>query len=137
MVSMPAMGAMPRMESRGKVKEVKPGVYQAEYGLAMNGEWDVNVRVKPNDGPTVEAEYRLSTTTGLSFVGGTPAPAKPGMTAGGSSQRQGGPEEGMEAATGAITIDAARRQEIGIRTAPVQVRDLSATVRAVGRVAYD
>jgi len=119
MVSMPAMGAMPRMESRGKVKEVKPGVYHAEYGLAMNGEWDVNVRVKPKDGTIVEAEYRLSTTTGLSFVRGTPA------------------GEGMGSAAGAITIDAARRQEIGIRTAPVQVRDLSATVRAVGRVAYD
>ena len=29
-VSMAAMGAMPRMESRGKIKEVKPGVYGAE-----------------------------------------------------------------------------------------------------------
>ena len=43
----------------------------------------------------------------------------------------------MESAPGTINIDAARRQEIGIRTAPVQVRTLSATVRAVGRVAYD
>ncbi len=99
-VSMPAMGAMPYMESRGKVKEVKSGVYRAEYGLAMNGEWDVNIRARPKDGTAVEAAYRLSTT-------------------------------------GTITIFAARRQEIGVRTAPVQVRDLSTTVRAVGRVAYD
>ena len=137
MVSMAAMGAMPRMESRGKVKEVKPGVYHAEYGLAMNGEWDVNVRVKPRDGTIVEAEYRLSTTTGLSFVSGTPAPVMPGTTAGGSSKGHAVPGEGTGRAAGAITIDAARRQEIGIRTAAVQVRDLSATVRAVGRVAYD
>ena len=73
-VSMPAMGAMPYMESRGKVKEVKAGVYRAEYGLAMNGEWDVNVRVRPKDGAAVEAAYRLSTSTpGLAFASGTPA----------------------------------------------------------------
>ena len=147
-VSMPAMGAMPYMESRGKVKEVKPGVYQAEYGLAMNGEWDVNVRVRPKDGTAVEAAYRLSTsTTGLAFASGTPAagqtqqpgamsgmagmPGMSGMPATGPAPEQTG------GAPGTITIDAARRQEIGIRTAPAQIRDLATTVRAVGRVAYD
>src|SRR5439155_24793122 len=40
-------------------------------------------------------------------------------------------------APGTVTIAAARRQEIGIRTGPVQVMNLSTTVRAVGRVAYD
>ncbi|PYM03432.1 MAG: hypothetical protein DMD82_16920, partial [Candidatus Rokuibacteriota bacterium] len=153
-VSMPAMGAMPRMESRGKVKEVKPGVYRAEYGLAMNGEWDVNVRVRPKNGAKVEAAYRLSTSTpGLAFASGTPAVGRDqpvggmsgmagmsgmsGMPATGSAQEPAGPGAGMESATGTITIDAARRQEIGIRTAPVQVIDLLTTVRAVGRVAYD
>ncbi|PYP39977.1 MAG: efflux RND transporter periplasmic adaptor subunit [Gemmatimonadetes bacterium] len=153
-VSMPAMGAMPYMESRGKVKEVKPGVYRAEYGLAMNGEWDVNVRVRPKGGAAVEAAYRLSTSTpGLAFAGGTPSAGRDkavegmpgmsgmsgmsGMPATGSSQEQAGPGAGMESAPGTITIDAARRQEIGIRTAPAQIRNLSATVRAVGRVAYD
>ena len=153
-VSMPAMGAMPYMESRGKVKEVKPGVYRAEYGVAMNGEWDVNIRVRPKDGATVEAAYRLSTSTnGLAFASGTPSvgrdqpagsmpgmagmPGMPGMPAAGSGQEQPSPGVGMESTPGTISIAAARRQEIGIRTAPVQVRDLSTTVRAVGRVAYD
>ena len=126
MVSMPAMGAMPRMESRGKIQEVKPGVYRAVYGLAMSGEWDVSVRVRPQDGAVVEAAYRLSTsTTGLAFASGTPPIGQ-------------SPSVGETASTlGTVAIDAARRQEIGIRTAPVQVRDLSTTVRAVGRVAYD
>jgi Cu(I)/Ag(I) efflux system membrane fusion protein len=148
-VSMAAMGAMPRMESRGKVKEKHPGVYQAEYSLAMNGEWDVNVRVRPKSGTAAEAAFRLSTSTpGLAFVGGTPMagqtqqpeamprmagmPGMSGMPAAGAA----GGQEGS-APAGAITIDAARRQEIGIRTAPVQSRDLATTVRAVGRVAYD
>lgn len=135
LVSMPAMGAMPRMESRGKVEEKKPGVYQAEYGLAMNGEWDVSVRVRPKDGAAVEAAYRLSTSTnGVAFASGTPAIAQ-GQPAGGTSGISG--EAGMEAPVGTINVDAARRQEIGIRTAPVEVRDLSTIVRAVGRVAYD
>src|SRR3989449_2341626 len=101
-VSMPAMGAMPRMESRGKLKELKPGVYRADYGLAMNGEWDVNVRVRPKGKAAVEAAYRLSTSTpGLAFAGGTPAaggnrsegnmsemPGMPGMSSAGSGQEQ-------------------------------------------------
>src|SRR5439155_936607 len=116
-VSMPAMGAMPRMESRGKVKEVKPGVYRAEYGLAMNGEWDVNVRVRPKNGAKVEAAYRLSTSTpGLAFASGTPAVGRDqpvggmsgmagmsgmsGMPATGSAQEPAGPGAGMESATG-------------------------------------
>ena len=153
-VSMPAMGAMPRMESRGRTKEMQPGVFEAEYGLAMNGEWDVNIRVRSKDGGTVEAAYRLSTsTTGLSFASGTPSvgrdqstgamsgmagmPGMSGMPAAGSDQAQPGPGAGGESTPGTVSIDAARRQEIGIRTAPVQIRDLSTTVRAVGRVAYD
>ena len=127
-VSMPAMGAMPRMESRGKVKEIKPGVYRAEYGLAMNGEWDVNLRVRPKDGAAVEAAYRLSTSTpGLAFASGMPS----------EGRDQPAVAPGTESAPGTVAIDAARRQEIGVRTAPVEVMDLSTTVRAVGRVAYD
>lgn len=150
-VSMPAMGAMPYMESRGKVKEVKPGVYRAEYGLSMNGEWDVNLRVRPKDGAAVEAAYRLSTSTpGLAFASGTPAvggdqptgnmtgmSGMSGMPAAGSAREPAGPAAGMESAPGAVNMDAARRQEIGVRTAAVQVMNLSTTVRAVGRVAYD
>ena len=147
LVVMPAMGAMPRMESRGTVKEAKPGEYRARYGLGMNGEWDVNIRVRPQDGPAVDAAYRLSTSTaGLTFASGTPPVGQdpptggmagmPGM-AGSPSAGSTEPPAGADAIPGAITIDAARRQEIGIRTAPIQVRDLSTTVRAVGRVAYD
>src|SRR5207237_4388560 len=73
-VSMAAMGAMPRMESRGKVKAAGAGMFRASYGLAMGGEWDVVVRLHPRRGPPAEAHYRLSTSVqGLSLVGGTPA----------------------------------------------------------------
>lgn len=42
-----------------------------------------------------------------------------------------------EIETGTIRIDAARRQEIGVRTEVVAPRRLSTTVRAVGQVVYD
>jgi Cu(I)/Ag(I) efflux system membrane fusion protein len=42
-----------------------------------------------------------------------------------------------EVETGTIRIDAARRQEIGVRTEMVAPRALTTTVRAVGRVVYD
>ena len=38
---------------------------------------------------------------------------------------------------GAVVIDSATVQNIGVRTAPVERRDLARSVRAVGRVAYD
>ena len=61
-VSMPAMGSMPYMESRGKVKASGPGVFRASYGLAMGGEWDVTVRLHPEPGAPAESQYRLSTS---------------------------------------------------------------------------
>jgi membrane fusion protein, copper/silver efflux system len=125
LVSMEAMGAMPRMESRGDARETSNGVYEARYGLAMAGEWDVTVRIKHPSGDA-EASYRLSTSLKeLAFVDGTP------------------PAGGVRAAPnagdvpGAVRIDPSRRQAIGVKTEPVQLRDLSTTIRAAGRVAYD
>ena len=122
-VSMPAMGAMPRMESRGEFREVKAGTYEAGYGIQMQGDWDVEFSIRAPDGRQAEAVYRLSTNmSDLAFVGGTPSAG--GRTAGAAD-------------AGAVTIDPSRRQAIGIRTAPVTTQDLTVTIRAAGRVTYD
>ena len=47
------------------------------------------------------------------------------------------PTGGNDAPDGAILIDSATMQNMGVRTAPVERRDLARSVRAVGRVAYD
>ncbi len=47
------------------------------------------------------------------------------------------PTEGMDAQDGAVIIDSATMQNMGVRTTPVERRDLVRSVRAVGRVAYD
>jgi Cu(I)/Ag(I) efflux system membrane fusion protein len=126
LVVMPAMGAMPRMESRGEFRETKPGTYEGRYGLSMQGDWDVTLTIHAPEGHA-EALHRLSTNTSeLAFLGGTPA-------AGGAD---GGPPSGMPDED-AVRIDPARRQSIGIRTAPVERKNLVATIRAAGRVTYD
>jgi Cu(I)/Ag(I) efflux system membrane fusion protein len=124
-VSMPAMGAMPRMESRGEFRETGAGIYEATYGLQMQGDWDVAISIRAPGAPEAEAIYRVSTNmTGASFVGGSPA--------------AGAPVDTSAAALGAeVTIDPARRQSIGIRTEPATLQDLKATIRAAGRVTYD
>ncbi len=132
-VSMPAMGAMPYMESRGKVRAAASGAWRAEYGLPMNGEWDVTIRLRPQQGPPAEAQYRLSTSLkGVSFASGTAAP-----TAASGARPSEPASPGSEPIAGAVTLDAARRQALGIRTDSVHVRELSTSVRVPGRVAFD
>lgn len=132
-VAMQAMGAMPRMESRGVIREVKTGTYEAKYGLGMAGEWDADLTIRSTQGASAQASYRLSTSLKeVTYSGGTPAVGaeQAPMASGGAAV----PESGE---AGAILIDAARRQTIGVRTEPVGTRELTTTIRAAGRVAYD
>ena len=126
LVVMHAMGAMPRMESRGVVRETRPGLYQATYGLAMAGDWSGTISVRTPDKGEIHADFRLSTNTKeLAFAGGMDsAVGAPG----------GAPTLGPD---GTVSLDAAGRQAIGVRTAPVERRRLTVPIRAAGRVAYD
>jgi len=47
------------------------------------------------------------------------------------------PNGSSDAPEGAVVIDSATMQNIGVRTTVVELRDLARSVRAVGRVAYD
>lgn len=131
LVVMPAMGAMPRMESRGEFRETKSGIYEAKYGLQMQGDWDITISIQAPDGRRADAIYRLSTNTSeFAFVGGTPA-AGAGSLPGGVAP----PPDASD--QGAVSIDPSRRQAIGIRVGPVVKKELTATIRAAGRVTYD
>lgn len=125
-IVMQAMGTMPRMESRGDVRETRPGLYQAKYGLAMAGEWTVSIAIRTLERGEAHAEFRLSTSTPeIAFVGGTDST--------GDALRNGS----GAGAFGTVMLDAGRRQAIGVRTAPVERRRLTVPIRAAGRVAYD
>jgi Cu(I)/Ag(I) efflux system membrane fusion protein len=111
--------AMPAMQSRGEGAESEPGRYSVSYGIQMQGSWEVDLMIHTARGEMAAGSYRISTAgEGISAVGG-------GM--GGTSTTPGGE----------IVIDPARREMIGIKTAPVEARDLTASIRAAGRVAYD
>ena len=118
LVEMQAMGTMPRMESRGEGRETRAGLYEAKYGIAMAGDWDLSVSVRSAGSPEAVAHYRASTSAKqIRFVEGGGE-----IDAGGS---------------GVVSLDPERRQAIGVRTAPVSKRRLLTTIRAAGRVAYD
>ncbi len=137
LVAMQAMGTMPRMESRGEAREVKAGRYEAKYGIAMAGEWDISVTIRSVGEPEAVANYRVSTSTKeISFEGGTQSA---GAGAAGANSDHGTAASGEIGAgeSGVVSLDPARRQAIGVRTAPVAKRRLEITIRAAGRVAYD
>jgi len=118
-VFMPAMGAMPYMESRGRVSETAPGRYRVAYGLSMAGEWDVVLRIAAPGAESAEGRWRLSTRLPeVAFAGG-------------------GGQADTALAPGALVIDAARRQAIGVKTARVERRAFLLPIRARGSVAYD
>jgi RND family efflux transporter MFP subunit len=62
---------------------------------------------------------------------------KPGKSPMGMDLVPACPSAGAAPAEGSIRIDPGMVQNIGVRTAPVERRDLSRAIRALGRVAYD
>ena len=134
-VVMEAMGTMPRMLSKGVVKEMGAGVYEVEYSIPMAGEWDVQLSVRASGASEANATWRLSTSTQeLAFVAGTlPSGSDTAPPTALADTSATGDIPGF----GPVLLDASRRQAIGVRTAVVAVRPLQATIRAAGKVAYD
>jgi len=144
-VVMEAMGTMPRMQSRGAVTERSAGTYEIRYGLAMAGEWDVNLAIRAPEGAQAVGSWRLSTSTeDLVFVAGTP-PAGAGAA---PTEAAAPPGSAPPAASvnfsasgvsgfGRVVLDDTRRQSIGVRTQVAAARPIRATIRAAGKVAYD
>lgn len=122
---MAAMGAMPAMRAPADMQEVAPGVYEGEFKPSMKGAWPLDVKVK-KDG-LGEAHFSFDLTTGRKGL----EPAT------GVSSINGGMAETEEIPPGTITVDARRRQLIGITFGEAKKRSLVSTIRAVGQVVYD
>lgn len=156
---MPAMGAMPEMKGKAEVRERGDGLYRARFDLPMGGSWTLSIDVESGE-RSARAEYsitvgrkgltplRASAVTadahehGQDEVAYYTCPMHPSVK---SAKPGSCPICGMdltpvterEVSTGVITVDAQRRQTIGVRTAPVQRHPMTITVRAVGKVVYD
>lgn len=122
---MAAMGAMPAMRAPADMREVAPGVYEGEFKPSMKGAWPLDVKVKKAG--LGEAQFSFDLTTGRQGL----EPAT------GVSSINGGMAETEEIPPGTITVDARRRQLIGITFGEAKKRSLVSTIRAVGQVVYD
>ncbi|MGH8196307.1 MAG: efflux RND transporter periplasmic adaptor subunit [Woeseiaceae bacterium] len=120
---MAAMGAMPAMRMPTALREVAPGVYEGSFNLPMEGAWSLTMTLKAPDSPERTVAFDMATgRAGL-------APA--------SGLRGGGETDVEEAPPGTVIVDSRRRQLIGVTTGIAEVRPLTRTLRAVGRVAAD
>jgi len=158
---MPAMGSMSEMKGGAKVSDEKKGRYRAEFDLPMgSGSWTIAVSIRAAQG---EAAQRFTMTVGnagLTTGSGTGAAVASASSAAAGeidhytcsmhpSVRQSGPGKcplcGMDLIPvttaqqeqGVVTIDEARRQLIGVRTAPVVLARMQSSFRALGHVTYD
>jgi Cu(I)/Ag(I) efflux system membrane fusion protein len=120
--SMPAMGAMPEMRSQGQVTAEGTGRYRLVFDLSMAGSWPLTLNIRTPDGR--EAGLPFNFVTGLP-VRRTDTPSAPSEAGSGKDD------------TGTLVVDAARRQLIGVKTAPVVRKEVVADIRALGRVTYD
>jgi Cu(I)/Ag(I) efflux system membrane fusion protein len=129
---MPAMGTMAEMRGSLDVESESASVYVATLDFPMTGSWRIDVAVAGEAGRGA-ATYRL--TVGSKGLRLEDSSGQGAATA--ASPRTLPTVTQQEAATATIRIDAARRQEIGVKTERVARQPLSTQVRAVGRVVYD
>lgn len=118
---MPAMGTMAEMKGGARVSNQRDGRYRATFDLPMPGSWTLRVIVRASSGRAAQDFAMTVGSPGLSAEG---AAAVPSEDAGSSDE-------------GVVTIEEARRQLIGVRTASVTEGPMRHHFRAVGQVAYD
>jgi Cu(I)/Ag(I) efflux system membrane fusion protein len=122
--TMPAMGAMAEMRAPATIRETAPGRYEGALTLPMDGSWPLTLEVgKEGVG---QATLRFEMATRQAGLQRAPT-GQPALEAG----------ELEESPAGTITVDARRRQAIGLTLGEVQQIPMQHRVRAVGRVTYD
>ncbi len=154
---MAAMGSMPEMRSAAEIEETPPGRYRAAFELSMRGTWNLRGRVEhPEQGHAdldMTLAPRLKGLTVISATGSGGEGAEGGvayytcsMHPSVKSAEPGTcpicrmdltPVTREELRVGAIVVEEGRRQLIGVKTASARREELTAVIRAVGRVAYD
>jgi Cu(I)/Ag(I) efflux system membrane fusion protein len=130
-VHMHAMGAMPAMGGPASVHAIGGGRYRADFELRMGSTWLVEIDARPRGGEPLRAEGSLTVgTPGLRLESAAGVRAAPAAEAGGGAA-------GHEGHAAEFSIDPRRLQTIGVRTGVAERAQIAASVRAVGRVAWD
>jgi Cu(I)/Ag(I) efflux system membrane fusion protein len=113
---MPAMGAMPEMKGNGDVKARGGGRYLVSFPLPMNGDWFLTLGVGAPGHARQELKLKVATT-------------RPGIVI---EQTGGG-----ETSSSGIRVSRQRQQLIGVTFGTAEMRALTLTLRAAGRVEVD
>lgn len=119
---MPAMGAMPAMRVPMETVEIADGAYRGRFNLPMAGEWPFTIAIeKPGLGSRTLGFDMATGRRGLRLNSGADTPRSDVSTS----------------PPGTVTLDAKRRQLIGVELGVAQTLPLHKTLRAIGRVTYD
>jgi len=126
---MPAMGSMPTMYAPAEISNEQMGLYQGQFELPMMGAWPLTLNIDAGAQGQAEISFDMGTSRkGLTFSSATPSTfAVTGNTEKRSTE--------LQAKT--FTIDAYRRQLIGVRTEEVTCIQMIKTLQASAIVTYD
>ena len=126
---MPAMGSMPTMYAPAEITSPQPGLYQGQFKIHMMGAWPLTLTI--NAGTQVQAKLTFDMGTsrkGLSITSTTPS------TFATQTDRQPASAP-LQART--FTVDAYRRQLIGVTTESVRYINMTKTIEANAHISYD
>ena len=123
---MRAMGAMPEMRVPAGLAETAPGQYEGVFTLSMDGSWPLTIEIEKAGLGEARLSFDMATRRpGLELLAGANRPER----------AQSSIEE--VDLPGTITVDARRRQLIGVTLGEARRMPLERQIRAVGRVTYD
>lgn len=140
---MPAMGSMPEMRASLNFEETRPGRYVGTFELPMKGEWPLTLEITKAGLGEARLSFDMATgRRGLQLASGGERIDETGerQAAGAGGHDHGAPRTARrdhEGAAPTITIDARRRQMIGVTVGTAERRELTRTIRAAGRIVYD
>ncbi len=122
---MPAMSPMPEMRASADIAETSPGQYEGLFNLSMDGSWPLTVEIEKTGLGSARLSFDMATRRpGLQLLSGAQQPMSEG-------------EALNEAPPGTITVDARRRQTIGLKLGQATVTPFRREIRVVGRIVYD
>ena len=120
-VHMHAMGAMPAMGGPAAVREEGPGRFRADFDLDMGGTWLVEIEAELPGADPLRAEGSLT-------VG------RPGLRLAAVGDAEPAAQIADAAHPGEFRMDPGRLQQVGVRLAKVERKQLETRVRAAGLV---
>jgi Cu(I)/Ag(I) efflux system membrane fusion protein len=122
---MPAMSPMPEMRASAGIVQTEPGIYTGNFNLLMDGSWPLTVEIDQSGVGSARLSFDMATRrSGLRLVSGAQQPTSSATSF-------------EEMLPGMITVDARRRQTIGLTLGTATTRPMQREIRAVGRVAFD